>query len=389
MRSNDYLKTNGRIIALFFLQYTFLIPVMHYINASIAVAVFSIMLIVWLFINNINHSLIINGKVPLLYVAIAILFLFKAVIGHAGIGTIIYFLIYTVPAGCMFLFPFEFMACMEFMVIVSRFCFLLIFWNPFSSFYSYMRFGYGILPLIILAYVDLVYFNKNRDSHLAKTRWAVLFDYVILIIGSLELLVYGSRGGTFSLMLFIALDRLLINRSNILRNIFIFSLVFIAFENIIPILEFIESISENFGIYSYSITKFKMQISGGFDYASSGRNDIYEASIEKIKASPILGNAISLNETGGHYAHNIFLQVGEDFGIAAIVIITIFLLYCLLQIFFGHNRIELRLLLIIFFSVAIGRLMFSSTLWRRPEFWMLACFALTMKDYQRYLNRNE
>ena len=34
----------------------------------------------------------------------------------------------------------------------------------------------------------------------------------------------------------------------------------------------------------------------------------------------------------------------------------------------------------------VGRLLFSSTLWRRPEFWLLVCMILTLKR-NRKLNR--
>ena len=107
---------------------------------------------------------------------------------------------------------------------------------------------------------------------------------------------------------------------------------------------------------------------------------MYSKALEKIKLSPWIGNPMSLDETGGEYAHNLFLQVGEDLGVIAIIVLVFFLLYALYKIVTEKYTFEERMLIAVLFSTSIGRLLFSSTLWRRPEFWMLVSYVLVLPN---------
>ena len=85
---------------------------------------------------------------------------------------------------------------------------------------------------------------------------------------------------------------------------------------------------------------------------------------------------MSVADSDGLYVHNLFLQVGRDFGVIA------FVLYSLFTLFNKKIPIEDRMILLVIFSLALGRLLFSSVLWKRPEFWMLVCFQLVITNRQ-------
>ena len=152
--------------------------------------------------------------------------------------------------------------------------------------------------------------------------------------------------------------------------------------NITKIFSLVDLILNNVGIKSYAIMKFERQITRGFAAASSSRDSIYVEALRLIQKSPILGNTMSLDEEGGNYVHNVFLQVGQDLGVIALFVLVIFIVYALVQIGSKKKSVENRLIILALFSISIGRLMFSSTIWRRPEFWMLVCFVLNLKRNQ-------
>ena len=245
-----------------------------------------------------------------------------------------------------------------------------------------MRFGYGMVPIVMGAYIDFVY-KRSCDSAINNSK-TMIINILIMILGFLSIFIYGARGCILVLMIFVALDRLLINKKNIIKNVVYILVAVVVYLNLFPILNFFEKISKKIGIYSYSITKFKMQLVGGFDYASSGRDRIYQDSLEKIKTSPLTGNTISIDEDGGSYAHNIFLQVGEDFGIIAIVLLAVFLIYVIYLLASKKITMQEKIILLIFTSSSVGRLMVSSTLWKRPEFWMLVAFVLVYHSTRQH-----
>ena len=379
MHNEKLLRLNGTIIAMYYMQFSFLIPLMNYISSSILVALFSMIMITILMIKNDVRYL--NRKLFIFYYLFIIIFLLKILFGETQFNVLLYIVIFTAPPIFIFNFPFCYETFLKMFVIISRICFLLIIWTPFLGTFNYMRFGYGMVPIVMGAYIDFVYKRSSRSAiNNSKT---MIMNILIMILGFLSILIYGARGCILVLMIFVALDRLLINRKNIIKNAVCVLAAVIVYLNLFPILNFFEDISKKIGIYSYSITKFKMQLVGGFDYASSGRDRIYQDSLEKIKTSPLTGNTISLDEDGGSYSHNLFLQVGEDFGIIAIVLLAVFLIYVIYLLASKKITLQEKIILLIFTSSSVGRLMVSSTLWRRPEFWMLVAFVLVYHSSTR------
>ena len=383
MLNERRMNRNAKIIALFIMQYSFLIPVMQFINSTIVVGVFSMLLLtVLLFTNNLGS---VNWRILAFYSLLVLLFAIKFFLGEATVSSIGFVVLFTLPAVCLMLFPFDYSVCIDCLVSISRISFCLICLIPFFFDYNYMRFGYGILPIVIMMYIDLVY-RREKNGKKTKDLFRMI-DIGILVIGFAEMLLYGARGCLVALIIFVAMDRILINKTHIIRNSILFLLVIIIILNIVPILDTVEKIAENLGIYSYSITKFKMQLAGGFEYAASGRVSIYNQSLERIQAHPFFGGMIDMDESGGDYAHNLFLQTAEDFGIPAMIILVLFIVYILIVIGQKRGTITEKSLLMLLFSMSIGRLLFSSTLWRRPEFWMLVCMIIALRK-NRIKNEN-
>ena len=368
MRNEKLYKMNGRIIALFLLQYTLLIPFMAIFNPSLLTAVCGLAIVIICIINNMKSP--IKIQVFALFITMWILLVLKALQPGTDVFVVINYLIIVGPIVIIFLFPFDKLEFLEYSIKLSKIGFWLICWNPFVSGFSYMRFGYGMLPIVILIYIDLLYIGNVASS---KQR---IQSIIIFSIGTLEILLYGARGAMFALLLFIFIERFFINKKKIILNAMIIIVGAMIYENLLAILNIFERITQQLGVYSYSITKFKMQISQGFVEASSGRDVLYRNAIENIKKHPWIGNSIQIDEEGGDYTHNLFLQIGQDLGLIFLIVLILFLLFILMKLWSNGLDIHEKLCIALLFSIAIGRLMFSSTIWRRPEFWMLIYFVV-------------
>ena len=369
----------SRIISIALLQYSMLIPAMNYIDSSILVAITgSILLLILLFT---NHSFTISLPVFCVGLLLTLLLLLKALIGHADLKTLFYIFLLVFPTLMLYLFPYDSEEILRFSIKLSRIAFVVLFWIPFSSqFYSsYMRFGYGMLPIVLFVYINLVHYHKDEPNYKGGKTVELVADLGIFFAGCIEILFFGSRGAVFAIILFVGLDRIVYSKERVIINsLFILTAAF-AYLNIGRIFAFFDVVLNRFHISSYSIMKFERQLERGFAAASSSRNIIYANSIELIKKAPFLGNPISVDESGGAYVHNLFLQVAQDMGIVVMFMLVVFVLYSIVQIGKKLNSKSDRLFVLTLFSISIGRLMFSSTIWRRPEFWMLVCFVVNIK----------
>jgi O-Antigen ligase. len=259
---------------------------------------------------------------------------------------------------------------------ISLLSFLLVFWYPFIGEQSYMRFGYAVLPNVLFILCELLY-NK-------KKRLGIIIAGAICFALLVEMFVFGARGSFFSLLLFLAIEELLINRENLKRKLAIFLGVLLAVFNIGPIIDFIYNTLLKLGIRSYALIKYRMQLNRGIEIASSGRVNLYDTAIEQLKQSPIFGLPILLSNEDGSmvYVHNLFLQTWMDLGIVGLAILIGFLLFVIWKIWRRDIGRDDRILIAAGFFLSIGRLLFSSVLWRRPEFWLLVFMSMKMGKSQ-------
>lgn len=370
MKNENLYKINGRIIAFFLLQYTLLIPFMTVFNPSLLTAVCGLAIVIISIISNMKSP--IKIQVFALFIAVLILLVLKAFQPRADMFVVINYLIIAGPIAIIFLFPFDKTEFLECSIKLSKVGFWLICWNPFIGGFSYMRFGYGMLPIVIMVYIDLLYIKKSTSI---KQK---VYSIIIFSIGTLEIFLYGARGAIFALLLFIFIERFLINKKKIVLNVLIVIVGSVIYTNILAFLNMFERMAQQLGVYSYSITKFKMQISQGFAEASSGRDILYRNAMKNIKRHPWIGNPIQMDEEGGDYTHNLFLQIGQDLGLIFMIFLILCLLFILIKLCSNRLEIQEKLCIALLFAIAIGRLMFSSIIWRRPEFWMLIFFVVSI-----------
>ena len=364
-------ERNSFLFALFLMQYTLILPFTIFINPTLLTAGTSLTILFFFVL--LNGTIRINLRFIVVLAGVFIALVLKLLMLPADPGILIVFSYTAFPAALAVVYDYDAKLVLKDLYKISLFSFLLVFWYPFIGNRSYMRFGYAVLPNVLFILCELLY-NK-------KKKLEIMIAGAICLILLAEMFLFGSRGSFFSFLLFFAIEELLINKKNLKRKVILAIAAFAACLNTGPIINLIYSLLATFGIHSYSLKKYHMQLERGFDAASSGRNVMYSSAFSQLRESPIIGLPIDVTNsesTDVTYVHNLFLQTWMDLGIIGLIVLVLFLLYILWKIWKTDSNIKERILIASVFSIAIGRLMFSSVMWRRPEFWLLIFMSMKM-----------
>ena len=369
-------EKNSIIAALFIFQYSLLIPLMSYINPVLLVGVTGIALLGLSVIN--NRKVLVNSKTLIIYIFIILALVLKLILDDSKPNVLMYFLLIALPVlpifSCYFNRAYFLKVCHNLAILN----FFMLFWIPFWGQYEYMRFGYGLLLTPVFLFSDFLY---NKDRKILER----IFLGVILGLSLFEVLVWGARGCIVTFILFFILDTFIIHRQNVIRNTVIAGTALLLVLNLSRFLDLLQWIAGKFGLYSYALRKYQLALKVGLSSTSAGRDGLYREAIREIKLHPLIGNPMSIADSDGQYVHNLFLQVGRDLGIVALILVSVFVLYSFYTLFNKRINTEDKTILLLIFSLAMGRLLFSSVLWKRPEFWMLICFQFVITDKEYLL----
>ncbi len=368
----DIEKKSARVLGLFLFQYSFLIPLMMYYPSAMLVAVSGVLLLAVMLAVNIKRC---GNILPLaIFFAVLLVVLVKIIIYDSRITALVTYVSICLPAAIVCLYGVDYNEFIDYVAKLSVANFFVIFWYPFVRI-DYMRFGYGILLSCMGLYIYLFEKGNLRRISFKSVCYAIVF-----LLSCLELVLYGARGAAFSFILLVLLDYLVVRRQN-KKLLLISPIVVIVVLHFEKVLEILETVANRIGIGSRAISKYKLLLTGGpIDEIFSGRLEIYKNSLDKFYDHPILGGSIDF--VGAEYSHNIFLEVMMDLGMVGLFILLCFILKAIQSMMNKKTDINRRIVCSLLFSVSIGRLMFSSTIWLRPEFWILVYFYFS-QEYHR------
>lgn len=227
-----------------------------------------------------------------------------------------------------------------------------------------MGLAYSFVPPVLISSAYFI-FKPLCD----RSRKLTIIN-ILLLVGSLYIILFMTvtRGAILSLLigLFVLfyfkankVQRLVISIVSILIIILIF--LFLDY-----FLKIFFDFSENSGIGA--LTKLAAFADDGD--VSNGRNRLYAAAITLFKQHPLLGYGIGYYEQiYKAYVHNIGLQLLCEGGIIG----TILFLLPIFRIRFlkNYRDINLGVLHIVLLSYTLILLMFSSTHWLTPTFWLM------------------
>lgn len=256
---------------------------------------------------------------------------------------------------------------------------------PFVDFLdsmNYMRFGYAMIPSVIM------FFYATLSERKMKHFWIM-----IGVIGLILVTIYGSRGSLVVIFLSGLLLFLFNKRILAIKKFIIISLSSVAVFLIIKYnlaIKLIDYIYFNLGIQTYTLAKFRMMINVGFIEASSGRGSIYSVIWKYIKHNPFLGYGIGFSQKIlGYTAHNILLQILLESGVIGLLIWIIIFGYCLYKYkkMYKQQDEGISMVATLVISIALGRLLVSSDMWIRPEYWLALSMLLNFRYKQNDLKK--
>lgn len=368
---------NSLFILLYLFQYGLLIPMNIVVDSQYPIVIFSLLIVVSSFINkpslSIQHICLIVSPILILLLKLPfelpnskINVWMESFIGYIAIG------LSGIYIGSL---KFDIQKFLQYGYWVAFLNFVLIIIIPFTNLYgetvNYMRFGYALLPSVIFFYHS---FLKRKN----------LFNLALASITFLVLLIYGARGAMFTFCLFLFFYHIVVLRPNKLKKLGYVSVVLILYFSlkylITAILDYLRAKGED----SYALSKYLNLLNGeSLASTSSGRDVIYETAIDRFSSSPIFGAPLNscYVDTGSTYYHNIFIEIGVNFGIVGLLVFFVFMIKNFMRFTQRNQNDNLVLVFVILFTIPIGRLILSSSFWLRPEFWVFLSFCLNYKKH--------
>lgn len=383
-------KRATSLFVLFLFQFGLLLPFTPLLAHNILISIFTAILTLYALafrLFHITRSAIFLFFIPLFSILVKLPFEYDVVGEGSNVG--IQFLVgfLTIGVAGILFGTVRFPVAYFFKVAnkVAWINFLLIGLIPFTPLYgaselsiNYMKYGYAMLPIVLIAYTNIV------RGHTSITQWG------LFLCSLLSMIVFGARGALLTFVLFFLVSFLFLNRVKFVWKLLLSLGIFLGIFALPNLLTQIIPILDQYGVSSYSISKYSELLSGSnvMD-TSSGRNFLYEYAYLRISEHPLLGNPFNscYVDTGGdfYYYHNIFLDLLVNYGILITLLLFLYLLYIIRGIF-TKCTLDEKYLIAILFIVPFGRLMVSSSFWLRPEFWLFLSYSINTFILQRRRN---
>ncbi len=382
-------RGNALIVLLYIFQQGLLLPLSPFISLDIALIVCTTLITGYALV---TRRVVITSGTIILFFTPLILLLFKIPFENALDGTnfslrfLIAFLTIGLSGILIGTIPFLDEDFLNIGLKVSWINLLLICWIPISSRYgiedgqiNYMRFGYAILPSILFSFWHAINGKKVISSSL-------------LCLGALlECLFFGARGATLVVVVTGIIYFLFISKQNLLQKILVIMgigiLAFLLLQGDSFWLEILKSSEVD---SYYAISKYTSLIEGGtLAESSSGRTTIYAKAWERFLSSPIVGSPLNscFVDTGFEYYHNIFLDLLVNFG-AFVFLFFLFYLGDRFILIYNMKDKKQSFIFLILLLLPLGRLLVSSSLWLRPEFWVFMSYSANLGRRITYLRPN-
>ncbi len=373
-------KSNTMLVLLYFFQYGLLLPITVVLKGQYPIAIFTVLLFCYALLNN---RLIISSYSVLAFIlplsALLLKLPFEPYVPETNVAMELIISFFAIGMSGILIGSLRFSQehFLSYGYKLGLLNFFLLALIPFTSLYleeiNYMRFGYAMLPSVIFSFLFLF-----RDSN---KKWT----FIIFCLSFGELLLFGARGAMLTFMLFALIYLFFISDITKKIKLYISFFLFFILISLKFLLEYLIESLDNFGLYSYALTKYLNVFNGdSIASTSSGRDDIYGLAFKRIEESFWFGSPLNtcFLDTGSTYYHNIILDILVNFGIIGFSFFFLFIFYNIFKVVSSNSK-ERKMIFFVLFLIAMGRLFVSSSFWQRPEFWIFVgyCVNYTYKKF--------
>lgn len=353
------------------------------------------------FINAVTLSII--GPTPfdtiLVYLVLGIL-LSRAILYNSNykVSTpflfIILFLIASIIIGFLLFYSYIEINLILRILFSSILCLLIVneLKNPKSLVETLLKTARPLLVIMLLGFLINLYIirtewntNKMPFSYmlLAPTlleiwkmkRHFKVFDLLLVLISFIILVIFGSRGPIFALIIYLILFLFLFSSA---KRKFMYTLLLILvgimlFSYIPNTLNFFYNMGLSLGVES----KLLSLITQNDVFFDNGRFELFETTWNLIIASPLTGKGVFsdryfLNNT---YPHNLLFELLLNYGLILGSVIVIGIIYGITKSLLSKNVVYKELILFLFI-LGFVPLLFSGSFWTQKEFFALLGFSI-------------
>jgi len=228
-----------------------------------------------------------------------------------------------------------------------------------------------------------IYYKSVRDKK--------LFDIVLAIVGTVVLLLVGSRSILVSIFFFWLVFFLITVRQKKSSLIIIIVVLLLVWVGMDAFISGLSSASAQVG-YSNHISD---ALSDSALFVDENRTALYAGFFSLIMQSPfgygVMGDRYLSYSTGLFfkpiYPHNIFLEIGVDFGYVVGTLLIVLLLVYIIKSFVKQS-VRLQMTMLVLLSSTFIKLIFASTFWGDQLFFLLiGCLLAINKPTKKYKNR--
>lgn len=243
-----------------------------------------------------------------------------------------------------------------------------------------MNSAYNLLPHVCLVCAYMM-------------RKPVASRVIPFILGSLMLLLCGSRGPVLCIFVFTAVMFFMnvsLKNPKLWIALMLLAAAAVVFGDLIEhLIDYTRKIAEIFGLSTRVLDKYEV---GDFT-VSVGRDVIREKVMTGLAEEPIVGLGIygDRHVAGGQYAHNVFIEILAHYG----YLIGTILLVCLAVLFLRALRFARTLktpepLLILFLLFGCNlKLFVSSSYMKSPFFFLVIGYAAALVRRKRYMDATQ
>lgn len=338
---------------------------------------------VLLLLNQKFNTRIMGRQLMVFSIWIILLFSSCLLNGLKYVGTyLIYFLVFGMTAMLLTMVDLDFKTVLVAVLKLSLLYIVVYFVferNSFMASENYwsnqMGLAYGLLTPAIAGMVGLWKRQIFEFDRMEK-----MLSWICMIAGIYIICIdCGTRGAMVSVALAIGL--LFIEKETSYKKILLLLImglaVILVVVNLKAVLLFTYGLLLDRGIDVPALTKMVWMMERSI--ADNGRSEVYTVALELIKENPVTGHGVGYFESKyyGAYAHNFILQLLCEFGMIGTICVGIPIIGNFIKTF-GGKKIHERenALSILLFLVTIPMLMFSSSYWLLPSFWLYFWFVV-------------
>jgi hypothetical protein len=209
--------------------------------------------------------------------------------------------------------------------------------------------------------------------------------FIAAVLSTVLIIVYGARGSLLVLVLlgiFIILFDQRIRLSTKILSVSITGIASWLIAKYDLVSYIVEYIYVTLDIKSYAMLKYRNLLESSFVATSSGRDTIYIEVWNQFLENMLFGNGISVSQIEfGYASHNFVLQILIETGIVGLLawlVVWAILGFKYIQVSRDKDYYFFLVVTLILVS-AFGRLLVSSDMWLRPEFWFVMAMLMKVK----------